>query len=311
MLNKERTLKEIIYWISHLSTSASLGGKIHFFDLNIVAEDFYADLLSIIYSLHLKNLNKMSLNAVAVDLGDFKNRVCIQVTSNRTLRKVQDTINKFEKNHLSQHFDHLKIVIIGEKTGKYPTLTLPSSISFDRTKDIIGNSDIIKSISSLSEHEISEILTIMKRDIVPRKDIESSVTHTDHDVLNEYRDYFDRSALKDRWDSENNYSAFKDALTDLLAIMHTGILNGICITKSRFKIDDDYTRQELASIAEQLRCLREFFNCHVRNGNIDLELNRVNFSTPEINSSFDSQRKSIIEQLNILFIKSSIPIIKY
>lgn len=306
MLNKEVALKEVLYWLSHLSTSARLGGKIHFFDLNIVAEDFYAELLNIIYGWDLVNLNHSDLNAVAIDLGDAKRKIAVQVTSNRTKHKIQKTLDKFEEHKLSTYFNQLKVVIIGERTGNYPGLNLPTSLVFDGKSDVLDDSEILKAITGLSTPKVLEVLDLIKRDIVPKKDVEASLQHDDRQVLGVYRDYFDRPALKDKWMAEGDYSEFKKALTDLITLMNTGILNEQSITKSRFQIEDSTIKRALAPIAEQLRCLRELFNCHVRNGDIDLENNNSNFKVQGKADVFDSLRESIIEELNLVLKSNSI-----
>lgn len=299
-MNKEIALKEIIYWLSHLSTSAKLCGKIHFFDLNIIAEDFYANLLNIVYDWDLENLNHTNLNAIAVDLGDLGRKIAVQVTSVRTKPKIQETLCKFDKYSLSKKFDTLKVVLIGSRTGNYPNLKIPNGLKFNGIEDVIDESTLIKKISSLSITKINDILELMNNEIIPRKDLEISLNHNDIRVLEEYKSYFDRPALKDKWQAEGDYCSFKNALSDLISLMNTGIVRNQSITKSRFKISSDSLKQDLSAIAEQLRIVRELFNSFVRSGDIDLNNNRGNFIVSEKSDAFDSLRESIIIDLNRL-----------
>lgn len=300
MMNKEVALKEVLYWLSHLSTSARLGGKIHFFDLNVVAEDFYAELLNIIYDWNLVNLNHTNLNSVAVDLGDVNMKVAVQVTSDRTKLKIQKTLDKFESHKLSKDFTVLKVVIIGPKTGNYPGLKLPPSIAFDGGKDVFDDSDLLKEISKLSTTKIQDVVDLMKKDIIPKTDVESSLKHSDSEALETYRNYFDRPALKDDWLAESEYSSFKNALTDLISLLNTGIIKNQSVTKSRFQIDGDSIKNDLAPIAEQLRCLRQLFNCHVRSGDINIDANSNNFKVNDKSDVFNNLKTSIIKELNVL-----------
>ncbi|OOE32306.1 hypothetical protein BZG04_15435 [Salinivibrio kushneri] len=310
MLNKEIALKDVQYWLSHLSTSARLGGKIHFFDLNIVAEDFYANLLNIIYGWDLVNLNHTNLNAVAVDLGDLNRRIAVQVTSDRTKAKIQKTIDKFEEHNLSNNFDKLKVVIIGERTRTNPVFNLPKSIVFDGRFDVLDDAYILSAISALPLSKIDEVLRLIKRDVIPKQDVDISLKHSDLEVLELYRDYFDRPALKDKWTAEGSYIDFQAALNDLITLMNTGSLQGKSITKRRFEIDDATIKNGLASVAEQLRLLRELFNCHVRSGDIDLTNNYANFQVQSKADAFDSFKGSVISELNLLLVRNSLsPII--
>ncbi|MBN4864781.1 MULTISPECIES: SMEK domain-containing protein [Providencia] len=306
MLNKELAIKEIIYWITHLSTSAKLGGKIHFFDLNIVAEDFYADLLNIIYGWNLVNLNHAELNRAAIDLGDRQQKIAVQITSNRRKDKLQKTINLFNEHNLSKEYSTLKIVIIGEKTRLNSTLNLPLGINFNAKNDILDDTTLISDISSLSIDKLHKIISLIKKDVIPRRDVELSLKQSDLDVLKIYKNYFDRPALKDAWAAEGDFTAFKAALTDLITLMNTGILQEKPITKSRFQIDDIDIKNELKSVAESLRILRELFNLHVRNSDIDLENNTFNSKAIYKADAFDKLKKSIINNLNTVLINNSL-----
>ncbi|MGL5027614.1 MAG: SMEK domain-containing protein [Shewanella oncorhynchi] len=299
-MNKEISLKEIIYWLSHLSTSAKLGGKIHFFDLNIVAEDFYANLLNIVYDWNLKNLNHTDLNAVAVDLGDVRRKIAVQVTSNRSKSKIQKTLDNFDKYSMPKNFDTLKVVIIGSRTGDYPSLNVPSGMKFKGAEDVIDENTLIKKISSLPTQKVKDILQLMTAEIRPKADVEASSQHDDARVLKEYRSYFDRPALKDKWQAEGDYLSFVNALSDLISLMNTGIVKHKSITKSRFEISSDSLKQDLSVIAEQLRIVRQLFNSFVRSGDIDLANNYSNFKVSEKSDAFDNLRDSIIVDLNRL-----------
>src|SRR5580658_2389401 len=83
-----------------------------------------------VYGLSLVNLNHQNLNAAAIDLGDIKNRVAVQVTSERTKAKIQKTLDSFSQHGLAVDYDTLKVLIIGDRTGDYPTLTLPEGVTF-------------------------------------------------------------------------------------------------------------------------------------------------------------------------------------
>lgn len=71
--------------------------KIGFTDENIVSEDFILNLLNIIWGTNLRNLNNDEDNASGIDLGDEQRSWCVQVTSDRSIEKVKDTLEKCKK----------------------------------------------------------------------------------------------------------------------------------------------------------------------------------------------------------------------
>ena len=130
MLKKKELLELIAMRLATLKAYVSTVNSIHLFDVNVVAEDFFAALLNEIYGYSLVNLNHTDLNKAAIDLGDVGKRVAVQVTSERTKTKIQKTVNKFVDHGLEDEYDTLKIVIIGDRTGAYATLDVPSGIPF-------------------------------------------------------------------------------------------------------------------------------------------------------------------------------------
>ena len=90
----------IIKRLSRLSLEVSLLNSVYYTDINKTCEDFYCKLLNFIYRYELVNINIDEENAVAIDLGDKKQRIDIQVTSENKLDKSKRTLEKFVKKKL-------------------------------------------------------------------------------------------------------------------------------------------------------------------------------------------------------------------
>jgi len=84
-------------------------------DTNHDAEDVFCFILNVIYDYKLENLNKIKNNFPGIDLGDDKNRISVQVTSEKSKKKIQDTLDTFKRENYIKSFDRLIILIIGEK----------------------------------------------------------------------------------------------------------------------------------------------------------------------------------------------------
>lgn len=72
--------------------------------------------MNVIYDYRLDNLNKkVENNFSGIDLGDDKNRISVQVTSDNSKKKIQDKLDKFERENYIKSYDRLIILITGEK----------------------------------------------------------------------------------------------------------------------------------------------------------------------------------------------------
>ena len=97
-MNRELYLKNIADSLALLSSQVSVRNAINLYDINIVAESFYSELLNLIENLNLKNVNTIKKNAPGIDLADEGNRISIQVTSDNTSNKIKHTIAEFLLN---------------------------------------------------------------------------------------------------------------------------------------------------------------------------------------------------------------------
>ncbi len=98
MLNKEIYLKEVAGSLALLSKEVTILNAVNLYDINIVAEDFFPGLLNLVYEYKLKNANYLEKNAPAIDLFDNINKIAVQVTSDNSSKKINHTIEEFNKN---------------------------------------------------------------------------------------------------------------------------------------------------------------------------------------------------------------------
>jgi len=144
------------------------------YHINIHAESFLIPILNNIFDLNLENLNATQRkNFPAVDLADFTNRVAFQITSTATLEKIKDTLDKFTRHNLIEHFDSLYFYIITERNDKYSQDKIkdkiPDGLQFDVDNHILDKDRILQKINNISatpklellcklfEHEFSDV----------------------------------------------------------------------------------------------------------------------------------------------------------
>ena len=154
MLVRHTIIKSISEHLGLFENTVRLMNSSKQYDINIHAENFLAPFLSIAYDLELINLNRFSAASFpSVDLGDAINRHSVQVTSSTSSSKVENTIELFLKYGLSSDYDHLVLLMIGQKQSKYGGKRAVELMDLLKEKgvnlQILDVSDLISHISSL------------------------------------------------------------------------------------------------------------------------------------------------------------------
>lgn len=165
MINREFYLKGIADSLALLSRQVEILNTINLYDINIVAEDFFADLLNLIYGYKLKNVNVLEKNAPAIDLKDEDNRVSFQVTSDNTSNKIKSTINKFLENKLYKKYDQLYVLILTKKKKYKTTFDTDRKFIFNCSEHIIDVGDLIKYIRGLECEQIKDVNDFLEKEL--------------------------------------------------------------------------------------------------------------------------------------------------
>lgn len=165
MMNKEIYLKNVAENLALLSRQVEIINAVNLYDVNIIAEDFYSELLNIIYGYSLKNANIVEKNAQAIDLIDSVNRISIQVTSDNSSTKIKHTISEFINSKLYEKYDILKILVLTRKKKYTVKLETEGKFDFDIKNDIIEVNDLIKDIRGLETHKIKQISEFIEKEL--------------------------------------------------------------------------------------------------------------------------------------------------
>lgn len=150
------------------------------FDLNIAAEDFYKELLNIVYSLNFVNLNNGNRNAKAIDLGDRTARKAIQVTSDNSSGKIKDTITKFVEAERHIAYDELTILMLKRKKA-YKNIPMPAKFGL-AVKDHL---DLMRDINGQPSAQLKRILEFLDNELVKHSQDRGKA---DADILKTFAD---------------------------------------------------------------------------------------------------------------------------
>ena len=141
-------------------------GKLNLLDLNIHEETFFENLLNIVYSLELRNLNKEDKNAKGVDLIDSNNRVVFQVTSTVTIAKINKSLEKLGSEYQGYNLKFIFISHDAHSKLSKKSYNKNSYIIFDPLDDILDITTLLSEIVHTNDiQKIEEIYTLCKEEI--------------------------------------------------------------------------------------------------------------------------------------------------
>ena len=157
---RDDELREISDYLGKITHQVELRNCIQLYDINTVAEEFYKELLNLVFDLNLVNLNAAEPNTKAIDLGDKAKKHSVQVTSEKSIKKIKDTVRKFEEDNRQNDYDLLTIQLLRIKS-KYTSL--PKTNGYELV--VQDHTDLIKYINKLSTTKISAIRVFLEKEL--------------------------------------------------------------------------------------------------------------------------------------------------
>ena len=239
MLNRQNVSENIIERIYILNNFIKKSGKLNLNNINIHAENFYRDLLNILFNYELKNENPDNPNAKAIDLADDKNKIAIQITSNNNIEKIKNTVKGFVELKLHEMYE-LKVFIIGDKKDYKIKQIKYENFIFNIKKNVWDNNKLNKIIMDKSLgvlNEISEFLDqeistyiCSKLGVVPNKTVvkleTSWITLNYPDMTDEFEEikteYLEVRATTSKSEFIEKFSKYKLS-NEILNILHNNI----------------------------------------------------------------------------------------
>ncbi len=162
----KRKINVIFEKLSILSTEVKLGGKFNMLDINVVSELFFAELMNLIFDCNLQNYNIVEQNAKSIDLVDTKNKLIVQVSSDNSKKKVQNSLSGID-NTKYKNFHFLFISISKSASNlRRQNFAVPKDISFDPNTDCYDIQSIIKKIESKGSTAIEAVSDYLNKTVV-------------------------------------------------------------------------------------------------------------------------------------------------
>lgn len=167
-MNRKILVDSILHQLSILVSETEIASSSNMQDINLVSEDFYCELLNVIFDCDLVNANELSANFSGVDLIDKKDKVFVQVSSTCTKEKIDhslDEINKRSKDFEGYNFLFLSLVKSASKL-RDKTYTISNNITFDPKENIYDVASIFQKIKRLKIDKVKQVYNICKTNII-------------------------------------------------------------------------------------------------------------------------------------------------
>ncbi|MFN3195276.1 MAG: SMEK domain-containing protein [Chlorobiota bacterium] len=163
MLGSGHMIGKIVDDLALLMKQVELRNGIKQYDLTLLCENFFKDVLNVVYDLNLENLNHERTNSPGIDLGCEKNKIAYQITSTKTTQKVNKTL-KALTDEQKQEYKRVVVFIIGSKQGSYNAVKekVSSPLDFKSDNDIMDIKDLLKDIVVLSPSQLEGLFSLFK-----------------------------------------------------------------------------------------------------------------------------------------------------
>ncbi|MAX35782.1 MAG: hypothetical protein CME33_04340 [Gimesia sp.] len=325
LYKREKLLRTICNSLTWIKTVCELESLLHLFNIHTISEHFFCRFLNEAYDLSLIDLNKVTQNYPALDLGDAAKRMAFQVTSNGNRTKIQSTLDRCDPNYKTKNgnqpkisikdYDHIRFIVFGKKQKRYTTLKWNPKLTFDPQKDILDIKDLVKHADSLTTPKLNALVQIISQELTVGSGIESAIPHTDQQALEVYRRHFDSPFMQDNWRDERNYERFQLQCEEAVSVLNSGVLDSQTVTKSRHDFDDSPTGDALENVYHLLRdLLAEFRKRTISKGGappeIDIHNNSANFECEATYDLFNAKRQEITDRMNAVFLQHGMKIIR-
>jgi hypothetical protein len=165
-LKRQELISEALRYLAYLKSQVEIANSLNLTDINKHAEDFYRELLNLVYGYDLKNINIEEQNATAIDLGDEKQKIAIQVTSTQSLEKIKKTFSSFIGKKLNEKYDRLVVLNIREKLNhRTKAIGKDGEFQFKVDEDLWDVSTLLKNIGSKDVAHIQQVVDFLKANI--------------------------------------------------------------------------------------------------------------------------------------------------
>ncbi|WP_282129282.1 SMEK domain-containing protein [Roseobacter litoralis] len=167
-MTRQELLQKSASLLGRFAYEVRVSNALGLFDINTVAEDLLVPIFATILDCpKLQNQNRIQMNFPAVDLGCNASRISIQVTSDASSSKVNETLEKFQSHGLNADFDRVLVYVLTERQQSYNSKALAATVAglpikFSTSHDILDFHGLAQLIGELSNEKIQRVCNLLE-----------------------------------------------------------------------------------------------------------------------------------------------------
>ena len=153
--------------LARLSQEVEASVAMGHFDLNKICEDVLCGIFKELYGFeNLRNLNKDDRqNYPGIDLADDEAGVAIQVTSDKTLEKVKDSLTTITKYRLHEKYSRIIFYVLTRKQGSYSATAVKElcagKLTFDVSSDILDFTNLATRAATAEPQRLKRAVDVL------------------------------------------------------------------------------------------------------------------------------------------------------
>jgi hypothetical protein len=166
VMSRQNYINFIGQKLSSLVTQTKMFGTLNLHDINILSENFYRDLLNLLYGYNLENLNSTQQNVAAIDLIDRAAKMVVQVSVTDTKQKIEESLNK--KNLGDYTGWNFKFVLIADDQNELRKKSYrnPYNLNFEPSRDIYDVISIFSDIQNLTIDRLKDVYEFISKELI-------------------------------------------------------------------------------------------------------------------------------------------------
>jgi len=274
MIEIENRINQICQKLTYCQLIIENKTTLECYDINKIAENFIANILNFLFDWKLTNINNDKKNFPSIDLHDINRKISVQVSSNNSNNKIQDTINKFIENKLFEKYNYLYFFLLKNKLKKYNIKEKQNSIDFFKVDYILDFQTIFTQIKK-SELDLLIKLDDYLTETLPNFTRQNNIT--EQQSIKVYRDFLDRPAMQLRFtnaQNSNSLERYNKAIRDITKLLNTGKCKGF-ETLNRNQFLDNKLKDKINFIYENILNIRTILGDKPNNEILHKEINQI------------------------------------
>jgi len=237
----EDLLTEAARLLAQFSAEVKAASAASLTDISTASDMFLVELFRETFGLKdLRNLNAERANFPGLDLADDTAGVAFQVTAERDLRKILDTLKTSMVHGLHKRYPKIRVFVTSERKRRYQQTTIDTvtrgELGFNAASDILDYTDLLKLYKYYELDRLKPVVAILRKHLPSRSIGEVPSQHTEaleRDVAARFKEAIDQSVFPEF--SERNPLAplAQQVLEEYRDVLPPSLRRGILLRAAR------------------------------------------------------------------------------